>query len=225
MLDSDIPKKDNKTKKMIVIVSSLSMLIIFPILALYMSSSGLGAYKALRAEMKAYKDSVQVPNVDLISATSGANMTIAALKDKVVIAHFYDKNCSDCDVIWGELKRIQGEFAKKTKRVHIVSYSLQADSTTTLNALVQKQGIDTSNWNMLTANAEVMSTFTKAFKIDSSKYQYTLALIDRKGVIVNYYDARKKEEINNMMKHTTILLPAKEDRRKIKFAREKEVYK
>jgi hypothetical protein len=40
----------------------------------------------------------------------------------------------------------------------------------------------------------------------------------------NYYEVKKSEDVNSLMKHATILLPAKEDRRKIKFKREKDIY-
>jgi hypothetical protein len=52
-----------KTKKIVLMVLATSTLVIFPFLALYMSSSGLKAYKSLKAEMKAYRDSLNVPDI------------------------------------------------------------------------------------------------------------------------------------------------------------------
>ena len=52
----------------------------------------------------------------------------------------------------------------------------------------------------------------------------TILLADRNGIIANYYDATNSTEINNLMRHSTMLLPAKEDRKKIKYKREKDLY-
>ena len=64
----------------------------------------------------------------------------------------------------------------------------------------------------------------KTLKITDKSLNNIATLIDRKGVVANYYNLNNKEEINNLMRHATMLLPAKEDRRKIKFKRETELY-
>lgn len=69
-----------------------------------------------------------------------------------------------------------------------------------------------------------MYDFLKKLKVDSIKAVKTILLADRRGIIANYYDATKSTEINNLMRHSTMLLPAKEDRKKIKYKREKDLY-
>jgi thiol-disulfide isomerase/thioredoxin len=213
-----------KIKKIVLMVLATSTLVIFPLLALYMSSSGLKAYKSLKAEMKAYRDSLQVPDMTFFSALNEQRISIASVGDKVLIAHFYDPSCKDCDSIWTQLNRVHDEFIKKTKRVQIFTYALQFDSTAQLKSLISNKKLDTLSWTVLHSPPEQMSDFLKKIKLDSTKAPYYFVLIDRKGIIANYYDARKPDEVNNMMKHATILLPAKEDRKKIKFKREKDVY-
>ena len=204
-------------------ITVLSMLIIFPLLALYMSSSGLYAYKKLKAEMKAYKDSIKVPDATFLSLKNDLEYNIASFSDKVIIAHFYDKDSEYNDTVWSEIKRIQDEFQKKTKRVQILSFIMKEDSVAALQAILNTKA-DTSSWDLMLLKDMEINEFLSALKMDTSKAPYSLTLIDRSSIVANYYDSRQREEVNNLMKHATILLPAKEDRRKIKFKREKDVY-
>jgi hypothetical protein len=90
--------------------------------------------------------------------------------------------------------------------------------------LTDKEKIDTTNWNFYTANKDDMNNFINSLKVDLKTCNNQLVLADRKDIIVNYYEVKKSEDVNSLMKHATILLPAKEDRRKIKFKREKDIY-
>jgi hypothetical protein len=90
--------------------------------------------------------------------------------------------------------------------------------------LIDKEKIDTTNWNFYTANKDDMNNFINSLKVDLKTCNNQLVLADRKDIIVNYYEVKKSEDVNSLMKHATILLPAKEDRRKIKFKREKDIY-
>ena len=121
------------------------------------------------------------------------------------------------------MKRIQKEFAKKTKRVQLLTYVLNDEPLDSLKKLIDKYKPDTSSWEILVSKDD-MYTFVKQLKVDSAKVLNTLVLADRKGIIANYYDASKKDDVNNLMRHSTMLLPAKEDRKKIKYKREKDLY-
>jgi thiol-disulfide isomerase/thioredoxin len=217
-------QKPTKQNKIVLLGIALFLLIFFPILALYMSSSGLSAYKKIKSEMLTYKDSVQIPAVDFLSVSKESETNINFYNDKVVIGHFYDSDCTNCDSIWAQLKRIQSEFGKKTRRIQLLSYALKDDSIPALKALFTQSKPDSSSWEILMSKDNEILSFLNNIKIDSAKAPYTFFLADRNGIIVNYYDARKQEEVNNLMKHATILLPAKEDRRKIRYKREKDLY-
>jgi hypothetical protein len=214
---------NQNNRKKIILIASLSLLVIFPILALYMSSSGLKAYKSLKAEMKAYKDSVKIPQNNFISLKSSVS-NLSQEIDKITVISFYDMNCKDCDSSLSEIKRIQQEFLKKTKRVHIKTYCINSDSISDIYNLITREKIDTTNWNFYTSNRDEMSSFVQQLKLNINECNNKLILADRKDVIVNYYNVNNKNEVNSLMKHATILLPAKEDRRKIKFKREKDIY-
>ena len=200
------------------------LLILFPLLTVYLSSSGLKANKKLKAEMKYYKDSVRMPSNEFLILAKNSETNLLAYKDKVLVVQFYDKDCMNCDSTWFEMKRIQKEFSKKTKRIHLITYVLKEESLDSLSRLLEKYKPDTSTWDILVSKDQDMNGFLKQVKLDSSKAPNTLILTDRKGIIANYYNAKNPSEINNLMRHATMLLPAKEDRRKIKYKREKDLY-
>jgi hypothetical protein len=223
------PESNNNTKsqkKLIYKIFSfviIPLLVIFPLFTLYLSSSGLKANKKLKAEMKFYKDSVQIPSTDFLSLYKNIETNVTSYKDKILIVQFFDKNCKDCDLVWSEMKRIQKEFAKKTKRVQLLTYVMNDEPLDSLKKIIDKYKPDTSSWEILVSKDD-MYGFVKQLKVDSAKVLKTLVLADRKGIIANYYEATKKDDVNNLMRHSTMLLPAKEDRKKIKYKREKDLY-
>jgi len=218
------PKEGKRLVYLILIFVIFPLLVLFPILTVYLSSSGLNENKKLKAEMKYYKDSIKIPSNEFLSLYKNIETKSDANNDKILVIQFYDKDCKDCNQVWAEMKRIQKEFSKKTKRVRLLTYVLKDESLDTLKIELAKLNIDTSTWDILVPKDQMMQEFIKQIKVDSSKASKTLVLTDRKGTIANYYNATSKEEINNLMRHTTMLLPAKEDRRKIKYKREKDLY-
>ena len=220
---SDKESNQNKIRKKIILVASLSLLVLFPILALYMSSSGLKAYKNLKAEMKAYKDSIKIPEFNFISYKSSLSINSTEI-DKITVLSFYDGNCKDSDKMFSEIKRIQKEFLKKTKRVHFKTFIINSDSISFVSKLIEKEKIDTTNWNFYISDKDKMNDFIISLRVNIKSCNNQLILADRKDIIVNYYDVNKSGDVNSLMKHATLLLPAKEDRRKIKFKREKDIY-
>ena len=188
-----------------------------------MSSSGLSAYKEMKSEMTAYKDSIQIPETQFISLLKDTELDISYFKNKVVVAHFYNHNNPNNDSIWSEINRIQSEFNKKTKRVQIVSFVLEYDNVENLELLLKTKA-DTTSWDIFLAKDNNINTFLNSIELDSNIAQNIFVLVDRFSIIANYYNASERSEVNNMMKHLTLLLPAKEDRKKIRFRREEDIY-
>jgi hypothetical protein len=200
------------------------LLVLLPLITVYLSSSGLKANKKLKAEMKLYKDSIKIPSNEFLSFPKNIETNRDSYKEKVLVLHFYDKDCNDCQKVWSELLRIQKEFSKKTKRIHLLSYVLKDEELDSLSLILKTHNPDTSTWEMLVSKDDQIYSFLNQIKLDSLNAPHTFILADRNGIITNKYDARNTEEINNLMRHATMLLPAKEDRRKIKYKREKELY-
>ena len=90
--------------------------------------------------------------------------------------------------------------------------------------MIEKEKIDTTNWNFYISDKDKMNDFIISLRVNIKSCNNQLILADRKDIIVNYYDVNKSGDVNSLMKHATLLLPAKEDRRKIKFKREKDIY-
>jgi hypothetical protein len=200
------------------------LLVLFPILTVYLSSSGLKANKKLKAEMKSYKDSIKLPSNEFLLLLKNKETSIDYYKEKVLVMSFYDEDCKNCDSVLKEMKRIQNEFSKKTKRIHLITFVLKDESLDSLKFLIEKHKIDTLSWDVLIPRENQMMDFLKQVRVDSSKASATFILADRKGIIANYYNASISSDINNLMRHATMLLPAKEDRRKIKYKREQDIY-
>ena len=216
-------KKKSKSVYGIVIVLIMAVL---GFCVLMMSRAGLNQFKALKAELKLYQDSLKVIDTKVVTH-SGAEVANAVFKGKIIVAHFYDPSCKDCaQDIWKELERVQSEYKKKTtRRIQILSHSIQTDSVPHMQELLTTHNIDTSNWKLITADsADINDLITKGYRLDTEKAKSTLALVDINGFLVNYYDATKKEDVNRMMMHMAMLIPGKQDRKKIKFEREKDLY-
>jgi cytochrome oxidase Cu insertion factor (SCO1/SenC/PrrC family) len=223
--------ENNNTKKsgkrivyMVLSFVIFPLLVLLPLLTVYLSSSGLKANKKLKAEMKSYKDSLKLPSNEFLLLSKNKETNLDFYKDKVLVISFYDKDCNNCDSALFEMKRIQNEFSKKTKRIHLITYVLKDEPLDSLKRLIEKFKPDTSSWDILVPKDNQMNEFLKQIKVDSAKAFNTLVLADRKGIIANYYIANKTLEVNNLMRHATMLLPAKEDRKKIKYKREQDIY-
>jgi hypothetical protein len=214
--------KNSKFLKTLITLLVISLLTLFPMFALYMSTTGLKANKSLKSEMKAYKDSIKLPDFVTTSLTNDIKGYLNLTNDKVIVLSFLDLNCKECHSNLSEIKRIQSEFIKKTKRIRIVSILDNTDSLSIFNTFLKNEKIDTSSWDFYKINEK--SELLKTFKLNEEASKSIVILIDRKGIVANLYNLKNREEINNLMRHATMLLPAKEDRRKIKFKRETELY-
>ncbi len=216
-------KKTNKIYGILIVV----MMAVLGLTVMLMSRAGLQTYKELRAELEVYSDSLKVIDTKF-TTHSGAVIHNAAFKGKIVIAHFYDPNCENCDdKVWEELKRVQQEYKNKvTRRVQILSHSLSPDSLAQMNRILATHKIDTSNWKLVTTDSstQMLQLLEKGYRIEAQKAKATLALLDINGYIVNYYDASKTEEVNQLMKHIAMIIPAKKDRRKLKYQPEQDLY-
>ena len=97
-------EKKGPNRIIILIVVGL-MLVFFPVLSVYMSSSGLQAYKKMKAELKIYGDSIKIP-YSALRSQSNEGISTEAFKGKVTIVQFYEKDCKACEESFSELKRV-----------------------------------------------------------------------------------------------------------------------
>lgn len=208
--------------KTFITILVLSLLTLFPMFAVYMSSSGLKANKSLKSEMKSYKDSIKLPDVKCKSLLSENDLIISQTNDKVIVLSFLDTKQSDNSKQLNELKRVQSEFIKKTKRIKILTIVENWDKNKNFQDYILSEKIDSTSWEFI--NSDSIIGLFNSLKVTKENAWYTLVLVDRKGIVANMYNINQRENVNNLMRHATMLLPAKEDRRKIKFKRESEIY-
>ena len=218
-------EKKGPNRIIILIVVGL-MLVFFPVLSVYMSSSGLQAYKKMKAELKIYGDSIKIP-YSALRSQSNEGISTEAFKGKVTIVQFYEKDCKACEESFSELKRVQSEFIEKARgRVAILSIPLNADSVQALVEQIKTMDIDTMTWTLATTDSSsIQKLVNQDYKMGGLDLNNHVALVDINGILVNHYDLKDKVQVNKMMEHIALLIPAKKDRKRIKFKQEKEQYK
>ena len=197
-------------KRTIAFISVLALLALFPVMALLMSRSGLLAYKELKSEMKLYKDSISISSLEMIQNDT-VYVYIKDFERKVLLAHFRQDHSTFKN---NELRRVVSEFSKKTKRIQIVELLKQEDSLSVSHN-------DSSV--CLVLKDEELKKLTNQVKVSKDSLQDLIILVDRKGFVANTYRLTSKLVTNDLMRHITLLLPFKEDRRKIKFERDKDI--
>ncbi len=197
-------------KRTIAFISVLALLALFPVMALLMSRSGLLAYKELKSEMKLYKDSISISSLEMIQNDT-VYVYIKDFERKVLLVHFRQDHSTFKN---NELRRVVSEFSKKTKRIQIVELLKQEDSLSVSHN-------DSSV--CLVLKDEELKKLTNQVKVSKDSLQDLIILVDRKGFVANTYRLTSKLVTNDLMRHITLLLPFKEDRRKIKFERDKDI--
>lgn len=197
-------------KRTIAFISVLALLALFPVMALLMSRSGLLAYKELKSEMKLYKDSISISSLEMIQNDT-VYLYIKDFERKVLLVHFRQDHST---FKYNELRRVVSEFSKKTKRIQIVELLKQEDS---LSVSHNDSSI------CLVLKDEELKKLTNQVKVSKDSLQDLIILVDRRGFVANTYRLTSKSVTNDLMRHITLLLPFKEDRRKIKFERDKDI--
>jgi hypothetical protein len=197
-------------KRTIAFISVLALLALFPVMALLMSRSGLLAYKELKSEMRLYKDSISISSLEMIQNDT-VYVYIKDFERKVLLLHFMQ----DLSTFkYNELRRVVNEFSKKTKRIQIIELLKQDDSLSVSHN-------DSSVCFVL--KDEELKKLTNLVKVSKDSLHDLVILVDRRGFVTNTYRLTNKSVTNDLMRHITLLLPFKEDRRKIKFERDKDI--
>ena len=156
-----------------------------------------------------------VPEWNFINQ-DGKNISDKDYKNKIYIADFFFTSCPTiCPKMTTQLKRVQS--LTKDKNIMIVSYSVDAkrDTVEKLKAYVEKNGIETSNWNLLTGDPETI--------FDLGMYGYNLSamedenapggflhsqmivLVDKEGHIRGMYDGTSTEEMDKLVRDIDLL--------------------
>lgn len=193
--------------KMKTVFFLLLMLVILPCGAMYYLYSGamwninqrgmLGEYGVINA-------------FDLVDE-KGESLTRKDLHGKVVVADFFNSAQK-------ENAKQKIEELKKVAHIYQESHNIRILSHNTNSSAGQKeladfkleQGIKTTFWSFLSGNEnEVLRQAKDGYNLDlieesSSKF----ALMDTSGTIVNYYDVNEVDQVLDLIRHITLILPA-----------------
>lgn len=153
--------------------------------------------------------------IDFSSEYGFYNIIPSTLSGKVgVVSFIYRKD--DIDPIMIQLGRIHEQFNAREDVLLVTNVVREpTDTISFIDQIFERNDIvqDLSQWIMNTGDIEMVTDLARTGyyleNTDGSTPQHIL--IDDQGVIRNIYNAHNAEEVRNMIKHITTLLPRKRD--------------
>lgn len=164
-----------------------------------------------------------ISNVQPFAFTNqdGKLITEKVIKDKVVVVNYFFTTCkSICPKMNGEVKRIYEHF-KNSPDLVILSHTSdpETDSPDVLKAYAKSMdAAGASNWMFLTGRKDSLYRQARlSYKIDDPKntvqnieddflHTQFLALVNKKGEVINIYDGLKKNEVNDLISQAEKLI-------------------
>ncbi|MFT5645348.1 MAG: hypothetical protein ACI976_000018 [Aureispira sp.] len=226
-----------KKKNPVAGIIFLMFVIILPVVTVLFSQWGLDRHKGIRSEMQFLSDSIRV-DFGQLSTFQNASLTNESIRDKLVLAGFWDYTCKDeMGAFIDSLKALRNNFTKPDQAkllfvIHTEDFS--QDSTWSLEESIATWKIDTSYWK-----------FTKG--IDRGRYNmntnspsgencFSIAVLDgrvsrkddsknyKKGpLLCDYYDLKDRETVQDLLRHLAVIIPLKQ-RKKIEWKQEEKLY-
>jgi protein SCO1/2 len=142
----------------------------------------------------------------------GATITEKEMKGKVTVANFFFTTCTTvCPRMNNNLKPVYDEF-KNEPDFLILSHTSdpERDSAATLKKYADSLGVDTRKWMFLTGRKDSLYSMARhSYTIDDPKnyvqgtedlflHTQFIALVNKRGEVVQVYDGLKPSEINEM---------------------------
>lgn len=218
-------KKKNPT----VIIAFVLFIVIFPIATVWFSKTGLDRYKGIRNEMRFLEDSIRV-NFEDLTLVYGDALSNASLKGKLILAGFNKDNC--LPTLVEEMKAVQAYLSEEDQKkllffVHTNQLEL---SDSLIHAYYITLEIDSSQWKLVNA------AMPSRYQIEALEGCATVALMDGrvsrkdktnnylKGPLLgDYYNLEERQEVESLLRHMAILMPAKR-RKSITYKAEEKLY-
>lgn len=201
-------------RRKLVIIASLFFLVIMPIVTVSFSKFGLDRYRAIKREMRLLADSVAMQPFLAISA-QGDTFTNESTKGRLLVLHFFEN--AQSNAAWTEMSRLQKELndSEDKGKILFLSNQLTADTLTNLPAL--------DSFNAFVLVKTPAEDFLKTSRVSRDKAASTLVLVDVNGLMCDVYDANNPDEINQMLKHISLIMP-KTKRRRYEFRADANLY-
>ncbi|EJF54367.1 AhpC/TSA family protein [Saprospira grandis DSM 2844] len=216
---------ESKLKKALIVLPLALVTIVFPLAAVYMSRAGLMDYKARKAQMRYLGDSIKLQNIPL-QDTAGEAYSLSKYEGRVLLLNFYQDGAAENEKVWSEMLRVQTEYSKKTtQRLRLLSLPVGSDSLKSLQQFWAKNELPDRNWQSLKGRPDqVLNLAVENCKLGQDTLGQTLVLFSMDQTVAMHYNALKPEKINRMVEDIALLLPAKKDRKKLRYQEEKELY-
>ena len=142
---------------------------------------------------------------------TGATITQADTKGKVIVADFFFTTCKTiCPIMTDQMARVQQEFLNE-ERLVILSHSVtpEIDSVPALQAYASQHNADPERWHMLTGPRAHINELARrsyfACLTDGDGGAYDLVhtenfvLVDTLGRIRGFYDGTNQEQVDQLI--------------------------
>jgi hypothetical protein len=206
---------------------------VLPIMTVVFSKTGLDKYKNIRSEMRYLKDSTRV-DFNALNTYQDVELNNELIRGQLVIAGYWTARCNQ--KIAGfvqQIKDLQGQLSTDDQGkllfvVHTDDFS--TDSTWTLQSYLNEWKLDTSNWKFVNGGGKTR------YQMPDDVSCSTIALLDgrvsRKDstgnylqgpLLCDYYDLDEQEEVEKLLRHLAVIMPAKQ-RKSISWKEEEKLY-
>lgn len=218
-----------KKKSPTVTIVFVLFIVILPIATVLFSKIGLDRHKGIRSEMRFLQDSIRVNFEDLTVVDAG-RVSNASLKGKLIMVGFNKDNC--LPTLVEEMKAIQAYLSEDDqKKLLFVVHTNQLElSDSLIHAYRTTLEMDRTQWKLVNA------ALPSRYRIEVLEGCATVALMDGrvsskdktdnylKGPLLgDYYNLKEQQEIELLLRHMAILMPAKK-RKSITYKAEEKLY-
>lgn len=205
----------------------LLFMIVLPVVSMMSSRLGLMKNKEIMSEIKIHD--IDLPSF-ILTDQSGNLFSKADILSRVTVACFLSEGRdSENQAILAEMRRVQYEMQEEDslKMMTIVLNPLGVAKEKLMDYAKANQA-NFSRWHFLGIDSIQQDSLIKmAFQLDkhcdnSLEHCSKMVLIDKRGHIMNYYNALDHNRVNKLMEHIAMIAP-KKPRKKIQYKREEEL--
>lgn len=192
----------NKAKAIFIV----ALLAVLSLGTVYFSKMGVDFRKQQLREL-----SDEVGRIDFSGQYAYMNIIPSSMKGKVGIVTFiWEKR--DIDNVMIQLARVHEQFNAR-EDVHIVTNLVRefSDSTTYIDEIFERNGLtqDLAQWVVNAGDGEMLRSLAfEGYSVLPEQTAYPVhLLVDTEGVIRKTYNAFEPEEVRQLIRHITAILP------------------
>lgn len=219
-----MPKEQSFGRKLLAFALVGVFLLAFPVASVYLSKSGLDRYKAIKANLKLYTDSIVLPEYYLpeLNAPAGQNIYDITL-GRACLLQILPEDISQAKKALDYLKERQDALIKEDKeRFAIISFVRSDSNLRARQAFLSQVQADTSNWRLLEVPANTWEQTQVELHLQNASPN-SILLIDYKGYLADVFDLEQEGEDRRLFESLAVLIP-KEERKRIEYKSDVKLY-